>query len=105
MNDNHVTHLPIVDGEKYAGIISEDDLLQAENEKDTLETLQQSFGNIAVKGSEHFLRAVQLAAENGLSVIPVINEEQELTGAIAYKTCCASHQFHEPSRTRRPDRD
>lgn len=100
MNDNHVTHLPIVDGDKYAGIISEDDLLQAENDKDTLETLQQSFGNTAVKGSEHFLRAVQVAAENGLSVIPVINEDQELTGAIAYndllKQASGFMSLHEP---------
>ena len=26
MNENHVAHLPIVDGEKYVGIISENDL-------------------------------------------------------------------------------
>ena len=41
MNDNQVTHLPITDGEKYVGLISEDDLLMAENENDTLEVLKQ----------------------------------------------------------------
>jgi CBS domain-containing protein len=84
MNDNQVTHLPIVDGEKYAGIISEDDLLQVDNDHDTLASLQQSFGNSSVKNSEHFLKAIQLAAENGLSVVPVINDANELTGAVAY---------------------
>lgn len=84
MNDNHVTHLPITEGDKYIGTISEEDLLMAENDNAALETLQQSFGNIAVKNNEHFLRAVQLAAENGLSVIPVVNADNELISAVPY---------------------
>lgn len=84
MNDNQVTHLPIVDGEKYVGIISEDDLLQVDNDHLTLDTLQQSFGNSSVKSNEHFLKAIQLAAENGLSVVPVINEENELVSVVSY---------------------
>ncbi|MBN8688280.1 MAG: CBS domain-containing protein [Chitinophagales bacterium] len=84
MNDNHVTHLPIVDGEKYTGLISEDDLLMADNDHDELSSLQQSFSNMSVKGHEHFLRAVQVAAENGLSVVPVVNEEGDLIGTVVY---------------------
>jgi CBS domain-containing protein len=84
MNDNQVTHLPIVDGDKYVGIISEDDLLQVENDHDELNTLQQSFGSISVKSTEHFLKAIQVAAENGLSVVPIVDLENELTGAVAY---------------------
>lgn len=84
MNDNQVTHLPIIDGEKYIGLISEDDLLMAENDHDQLEVLQQSFSVLSVKEDEHFLKAVQLAAENGLSLVPVINAENELLGVVSY---------------------
>jgi predicted transcriptional regulator len=84
MNDNHVTHLPIAEADKYVGIISEEDLLQAENDNDELSTLQQSFSDISVKGDEHFLKAVQLAADSGLSVVPVVTEENELLGTVAY---------------------
>ncbi len=84
MNDNHVTHLPIVEGEKYSGLISEDDLLQADNDHAELNSLQQSFANPFVKGSEHFLKALQVAADNGLSVVPVVNEEGELISTVAY---------------------
>ena len=59
MNDNHVTHLPIAEADKYVGVISEEDLLQAENDNDELSALQQSFSDISVKGDEHFLKAVQ----------------------------------------------
>ena len=84
MNDNHVTHLPIIDGDKYIGIISEDDLLQAENDNAELNTLQQSFAATAVKEDEHFLKAVQLAAENGISIVPIVTDENELVGTVAY---------------------
>jgi acetoin utilization protein AcuB len=84
MNDNQVTHLPIVDGEKYVGIISEDDLLQADNEHVELNDLQQSFANTSVKSDEHFLKAIQVAAENGLSVVPVVDNDNDFTGAVAY---------------------
>ena len=85
MNDNQVTHLPIVDGEKYMGIISEDDLLQVDNDHTELSSLQQSFGITSVKNNEHFLKALQLSAENGLSVVPIIDEEGNLTGAVPYR--------------------
>lgn len=84
MNDNHVTHLPIAEADKYVGVISEEDLLQAENDNDELSALQQSFSDISVKGDEHFLKAVQLAADSGLSVVPVVTEENELLGTVAY---------------------
>ncbi len=84
MNDNQVTHLPITEGEKYIGLISEDDLLMADNDNDPLEALQQSFSAVSVKENEHFLKAVQLAGENGLSIVPVVSEENEFTGVVSY---------------------
>jgi acetoin utilization protein AcuB len=84
MNDNHVTHLPITDSDKYIGIVSEEDLLQVDNDNSTLEQLEQSFFNVSVREDEHFLKAIQTAAENGLSVVPVISEENELAGTVAY---------------------
>jgi acetoin utilization protein AcuB len=84
MNDNHVMHLPIVDGDKYVGLISEEDLLQADNDHAELKDLQQSFASVSIKGDEHFLKAMQVAGENGLSILPVVEEDNELTGVVAY---------------------
>jgi CBS domain-containing protein len=84
MNDNHVTHLPIVEGDKYVGLVSEDDLLQAENDNSELAELEQAFATVSIKEEEHFLKAVQIAVENGLSVVPVVSEDNELTGTVVY---------------------
>ncbi|MBC7948423.1 MAG: CBS domain-containing protein [Chitinophagaceae bacterium] len=84
MNDNQVAHLPIVDGEKFIGIVSEDDLLLAEDDTATLSELQTTFANISVKSDEHFLKAIQVAAENGLSVVPIVDNDNDIAGSVAY---------------------
>jgi len=100
MNDNQVAHLPIVDGDKYAGIISEDDLLLSENDNASLGELQQSFGNASVKSDEHFLRAIQVAAENGLSVVPIVDNGNDIVGSVTYndllKYASEFMSLHEP---------
>lgn len=84
MNDNNVTHLPVADGGKFIGLVSEDDLMQADNDNSPLSEMEQSYADISVKEEDHFLRAVQVAAERGVSVVPVVNSENELTGAVSY---------------------
>ena len=100
MNDNQVAHLPIVDGDKYVGLVSEDDLVQVDNDHTTLSELQQSFYNTFVKSDEHFLKAIHVAAENGLSVVPVIDNDNELAGVVTYndllKRAAEFMSLHEP---------
>jgi acetoin utilization protein AcuB len=84
MNENHVEHLPIVDGEKYVGVISEDDLSQAENKHSSLEEFKQSISSPSVKDDEHVLKAIQVAVQNGLTVVPIVGEENELVGVVTY---------------------
>jgi predicted transcriptional regulator len=84
MSDYHVTHLPVIEDGKFIGLFSEEVLLHAENDNEDLKTLQSSLANISVKENEHFLTAIQEAVDNDLSVMPVINEENELIGSVTY---------------------
>lgn len=82
MNDNHVSHLPVVDDEKFIGLVSEDMLMHAGDDSAELSELQHAFINISVKDNEHFLTVIQEAVENDLSIMPVVNEENELLGSV-----------------------
>ena len=84
MNENHVGHLPIVEGDKYLGMISEQDLSEAENDRSTLEQFQQSISVASVKEDEHVLKAIQIAVENGLTVVPIVGEDNVLLGVVTY---------------------
>jgi len=82
INDFRVTHLAVVADDKYLGLISEEDLLDAEEEKMPIELMQETFIDAAVHDNEHFLTAVTFCNQFDTSVVPVINEERELAGVI-----------------------
>ncbi len=82
INDFRVTHLAVVSEDKYLGMICEDDLLDVDQEKGTIEFLQEQFIAASVKENEHFLNAVRYCNQFDTSVVPVINEEHELVGVI-----------------------
>ena len=82
MNDYHVAHLPVVENEHYLGIISEEQLLQS-NEENTIKELPVTDGTTSVEANDHFLKAIQMAVTNKLSIVPVV-EEKQLEGIVTY---------------------
>jgi acetoin utilization protein AcuB len=84
MDEYDVLHLPVLSEEKYAGMVSKDDLLDAD-ENGVLAAVQSSLIRVSVKGEEYFLSALKLISENELSLLPVVNEQSELSGVITSK--------------------
>ncbi|HWI89641.1 MAG TPA: CBS domain-containing protein [Flavisolibacter sp.] len=82
MNDYHVAHLPVVEDENYLGIISEEQLLQSD-EENTIKQLSVTDGTTSVQANDHFLKAIQTAVVNKLSIVPVV-EEKLLVGIVTY---------------------
>jgi CBS domain-containing protein len=82
MNDYHIAHLPVVENENYLGIISEEQLLQSD-EENTIKELPVTDGTTSVQASDHFLKAIQTAVVNKLSIVPVV-EEKLLVGIVTY---------------------
>lgn len=81
MEDFDILHIPVVANKKYLGLISKDDLIDAD--ADVL--INDVMGRILTKSinrNEHFLSALKLASENNLSLVPVVDNEQEWIGAI-----------------------
>lgn len=81
MDEYDIFHLPVLSAEKYAGIISKEDLLDAD-ENNLLASLEADLLPVSVKGEEYFLAALKLIADHELSLLPVVNEQAELTGVI-----------------------
>jgi acetoin utilization protein AcuB len=82
ISDFRVTHLPVVGDDKFLGLISEDDLLDQEETKIPMELLQEFFIRASVHDNEHFLNAVTCSNQFDTTVVPVINEENDLVGVI-----------------------
>ena len=82
MNDYHVGHLPVVEDEKYLGIVSEEQLLHADDQT-SLEQVPLTDGTTSVEANDHFLKAIQTAVLHKLSVVPVV-EEKQMLGMVTY---------------------
>jgi predicted transcriptional regulator len=83
INDFKVSHLPVVSEEKFLGLISEDDLLDAGNKKMLIQLLQNDFIDISINENAHFLQAVNISNQYQTTVVPVVNEEKEFLGSIS----------------------
>ena len=102
MNDCHVSHLAVNDDGKYVGMVNEEGLMQAPDDTVEIREMKDNFPTFFVNGNDHFLKALQLAVENRLSVIPVIDENKELLGVVSYREMLKkSVGIYECKRSRR----
>ncbi len=81
MEDFDVQHLPVIKDDYFIGVAFKSDLLDA-NETLTLETISDQLLKIGIAGSAHFLAALDLFTKHHLSLLPVLNEQQECIGVI-----------------------
>lgn len=82
INDFKVTHLPVISEERFLGLISEEDLMDAEDEKAPIELLQQNFIPDFVADDAHFLNAVNKSIQVDSNIIPVVNKAGIFLGVI-----------------------
>jgi acetoin utilization protein AcuB len=80
--DFRVSHLAVISENKYLGLISEEDLLDQDDEKIPVEFLQKNFTHTSVKDNVHFLNAVNSSIQFDTTVVAVINNENEFMGVI-----------------------
>ena len=82
ITDFRLTHLPVVSEDKYLGLINEDDLLDADDDKLTIEFLQKNFLIISVQDNVHFLNAVNSSNQYETNIVPVINSTNDFAGVV-----------------------
>ncbi len=83
MDDYDVLHLPVINNNKYVGVVGKDELLN-EDENSALTELYQ-IQPLMAKNDEHFLTPLKTIVKHHLSLLPVINEHSELMGVLLTK--------------------
>jgi CBS-domain-containing membrane protein len=81
LQENNVKHLAVLDNENYQGLISMDELLDA-SETDAISTLTDKFIHVQILYNQHFLTALKLITETGITVLPVISANREYMGVV-----------------------
>ena len=76
-----IKHLPIVNNTQLLGVVSEDDLLH-HGPEDPVGAMDLSLSKPYVKASDHFYEVMRMMALHRLSLIPVVDEEDNYLGLI-----------------------
>lgn len=82
MNDFHVRHLPVVEEGKLLGILSEDEVLNFVDPDKTIEESEPVLLEKYVPANKHLYDIMRLVVNYNLTVIPVLDENQEYVGLI-----------------------
>ncbi|MBM3414019.1 MAG: CBS domain-containing protein [Bacteroidetes bacterium] len=83
MENEQLGHIPVVEGDTYLGLVSKEALFEVMDDSTTLQQLAWSLPRPFVKPADHFLAAIQLMDEQGLTLVPIITDQQELIAAIS----------------------
>lgn len=83
MEEFKVSHLPVVDGRNFLGLITDDDILDMEVPEQPVSTISDFFENIFINENKHYYDALKVISDEHLSVLPVINNEGLYTGSIS----------------------
>lgn len=86
MQEFSVTHLPIVNNEKFLGLISEDDILDFSDLFAPIGSHPLSLFRPFVKDSMHIYEVIKIACELQLTIIPVIDSEENYCGIITMQS-------------------
>lgn len=84
MEDYDVQHLPLVKEDYFVGLVNKEDILQLDVDQ-TLIHIADQITRIGILGTMHFTAALNLFSKNELSLLPVLNEQQECIGVILQK--------------------
>ncbi|WP_345116017.1 CBS domain-containing protein [Hymenobacter algoricola] len=82
LEEFHVGQLPVLENRQYRGLITEADLLDYENSDIPLTSVPFGFANVHVQHDQHFYSIMEMAIQNKLQLVPVLDERREYLGVV-----------------------
>lgn len=86
MDEFKVSQLPILSGSKFIGLVSDKDILDYNQPEENIGSYKLSLIKPYVLGSYHFYEVLTLVHNLKLTLVPVIDEEENYLGSITIAT-------------------
>lgn len=86
MEEYKVSHLPIVDGTQFIGLLAEKDIFDIENPESPLGTNNPFLKKTYAKLDQHIYEIIKLISAEHLSLIPVLDATDKYVGVITPAT-------------------
>jgi len=85
MDEFRVSHLPVVDGTKYYGLVSENMIYDCNEASLPVSELNLTMNRPFVFEDVHVYKVMQMVAELKLSVVPILNKKEKYIGLSTMK--------------------
>ncbi|TGE20356.1 CBS domain-containing protein [Hymenobacter aquaticus] len=82
LEEFHVGQLPVLDNRLYRGLITEADLLDHDQPDEPLTSVAFGFADVHVQRDQHFYSIMELAIQNKVQLVPVLDDKQEYLGVV-----------------------
>ncbi len=86
MEEMHLSHLPLVDGTEYIGIISEKEILSVDDAELEIGQYKNMPAKVSVTGEQHVYEVLNLLSSLDLTMLPVVTKCNKYMGAILLPT-------------------
>lgn len=82
MDDFKVSHLPVVDGKSFIGLISEAEIMDSNTPGSTIGALDADLEKAFVKDTQHIYAVIRRLASTDLTCIAVLDNKEQYVGCI-----------------------
>lgn len=86
MEENNLTQIPVVADDKYMALVKEDDVLDWDTPDEPIGKSNFMRYSPAINATRHPFDAIKLANSQNISVLPVVDDENNYLGAITHET-------------------
>jgi signal-transduction protein with cAMP-binding, CBS, and nucleotidyltransferase domain len=83
LSDYHVKHLPVIDGKRLIGILSEEEIFNHKLYDPIGEYDFSMMRRFAIRDTDHLFEVMRVMGDNRLTVMPVVDAEDNYLGLIA----------------------
>lgn len=90
MEELRCNQLPVVEDEKFLGLISEDLILEANDAEKSIADFDLMGKRCVVYGSSHFYDVIKIASDNSVQMVGVLNNEEKYIGVITVQDTITS---------------
>ena len=93
LEEYHVGQLPVLDNREYRGLVTDADLLefgQTEENDQLLSDLALGFADVHVQHDQHFYSIMEVAIQNKVQLVPVLDDQHEYIGVVTVSDTLAA---------------
>jgi CBS domain-containing protein len=90
MEENKISHLPIVNNVEFLGLISDEDIFSLNNFEEALGNHKLSLPSLFVYEDQHLFEIIKIISEHKLTLVPVLDRKNRYLGSITTQTLTQS---------------